>query len=154
MATSRKRGMENENGAPKIRFRNYRPQDKKLKVETVKVPLPKPLLDDAARSEAVRAEKENGPTPYAKKNDNPEIEDPIQREIAAHQKEQGGDDLINIAPKKPNWDLKRDVMKKMEKLNRRTQMAIVELIKERIEREAAEESSEEESDESSEEEET
>ena len=53
------------------------------------------------------------------------------------------------------WDRSCDIYHfmifQMEKLNRRTQMAIVELIKERIEREAAEESSEEESDESSEE---
>jgi len=52
--------------------------------------------------------------------------------------------MLNIAPRKPNWDLKRDVAKKMEKLNRRTQLAIVELLKERIEREAAEASDDEE----------
>lgn len=39
---------------------------------------------------------------------------------------------LNIAPKKANWDLKRDVEKKLEKLNRRTQRAIVEIIRERM----------------------
>ncbi|KAK3106524.1 hypothetical protein FSP39_021845, partial [Pinctada imbricata] len=41
-------------------------------------------------------------------------------------------DLINLAPRKPDWDLKRDVAKKLEKLERRTQKAIAELIRERL----------------------
>lgn len=40
--------------------------------------------------------------------------------------------MLNIAPRKPNWDLKRDVAKKMEKLDRMTQKAIVELLREKI----------------------
>ena len=36
--------------------------------------------------------------------------------------------LVNVAPKKPNWDLRRDVAKKLEKLERRTQRAIIELL--------------------------
>ncbi|CDR18960.1 unnamed protein product [Oncorhynchus mykiss] len=39
-------------------------------------------------------------------------------------------DLANLAPRKPDWDLKRDVAKKLEKLERRTQKAIAELIRE------------------------
>jgi coiled-coil domain-containing protein 12 len=38
-----------------------------------------------------------------------------------------------LAPKKPNWDLKRDVEKKLEKLDRRTQRAIYEIIRQRLE---------------------
>ena len=57
--------------------------------------------------------------------------------------------MLNIAPKKPNWDLKRDIAKKMEKLNRRTQVAIVGLIKERIEKQAEEESDSDEDDDES-----
>ena len=64
------------------------------------------------------------------------------------QSEHGGSELLNIAPRKPNWDLKRDVAKKMEKLNRRTQLAIVELIRERIAAEAQEGSDDGEGDES------
>ena len=36
--------------------------------------------------------------------------------------------LVNVAPKKPNWDLRRDVAKQLEKLERRTQRAIVQLL--------------------------
>ena len=35
-----------------------------------------------------------------------------------------------------NWDLKRDISDKIEKLERRTQKAIVEMLKERLELEA------------------
>lgn len=41
-------------------------------------------------------------------------------------------DIANLAPRKPDWDLKRDVAKKLEKLERRTQKAIAELIRERL----------------------
>lgn len=38
--------------------------------------------------------------------------------------------LLNIAPKKANWDLKRDIQGQLDKLERRTQKAIVEIIQE------------------------
>lgn len=40
------------------------------------------------------------------------------------------DPFVNIAPKKPNWDLRRDVQKRIEKLERRTQKAIYQLMRE------------------------
>jgi len=36
--------------------------------------------------------------------------------------------LTNLAPKKIDWDLKRDISKKLDKLERRTQKAILELL--------------------------
>ncbi|RKP06451.1 mRNA splicing factor [Thamnocephalis sphaerospora] len=41
-------------------------------------------------------------------------------------------DLFTLAPKKANWDLKRDVEKKLARLERRTQASIVELIRQRL----------------------
>ncbi|KAG9097275.1 hypothetical protein FRC06_007732 [Ceratobasidium sp. 370] len=41
-------------------------------------------------------------------------------------------DLLNIAPKRPNWDLKRDLEKKLVKLERQTQRAIHTLIRQRL----------------------
>lgn len=38
--------------------------------------------------------------------------------------------VIDVAPKKANWDLKRDIAKKMQKLERRTQVALLEIMKE------------------------
>jgi len=42
------------------------------------------------------------------------------------------DPFVNIAPKKPNWDLRRDVQKRLDKLERRTQKAIYQLMREYI----------------------
>ena len=41
-------------------------------------------------------------------------------------------DLFKLQPKKPNWDLKRDVERKMERLNVRTENAIAMLVRERV----------------------
>lgn len=41
-------------------------------------------------------------------------------------------DLFKLQPKKPNWDLKRDLDRKMEVLNVRTENAIARLVRERI----------------------
>ena len=41
-----------------------------------------------------------------------------------------------MAPRKPDWDLKRDAAKKLEKLERRTQRAIAELIRDRLKNES------------------
>lgn len=41
-------------------------------------------------------------------------------------------DIQNLAPRKPDWDLKRDVAKKLELLDRRTQRAIAEIIRDRL----------------------
>lgn len=38
--------------------------------------------------------------------------------------------LVNIAPKKANWDLKRDVQPKLDKLERRTQRAMLDMMRE------------------------
>lgn len=42
-------------------------------------------------------------------------------------------DLFKLQPKKPNWDLKRDLQRKMEILNVQTENAIARLVRERIE---------------------
>ncbi|MEW5299566.1 MAG: hypothetical protein WDW38_004394 [Sanguina aurantia] len=40
------------------------------------------------------------------------------------------DVLINVAPKKANWDLKRDIEPLISKLERRTQRALIEILQE------------------------
>merc|ERR1719203_159035 len=46
------------------------------------------------------------------------------------------------APKKVNWDLKRDIESRINRLERKTQKAIVELLRERLEREACQDADE------------
>ena len=48
----------------------------------------------------------------------------------------GTEAILAAAPKKANWDLKRDIQQKVDKLERRTQKAIVELLKQRLEQQA------------------
>ncbi len=46
---------------------------------------------------------------------------------------------LNIVPKKNNSDLKRSLAKKLEKLNRKTEIAILEIIKENLKKQKSEE---------------
>ncbi|KNC98619.1 uncharacterized protein SPPG_06299 [Spizellomyces punctatus DAOM BR117] len=41
-------------------------------------------------------------------------------------------ELLDLAPKKPNWDLKRDLEQRMDRLQRKTQGCIAELIRARL----------------------
>jgi len=47
--------------------------------------------------------------------------------------------IVNVAPKKANWDLRRDIAAKLAKLERRTQTAIIKLAAEEEERRQREE---------------
>ncbi|KAI1105086.1 cwf18 pre-mRNA splicing factor-domain-containing protein [Jackrogersella minutella] len=61
-----------------------------------------------------------------------EVEAEIKRKAAEDAKDDKGIDLFKLQPKKPNWDLKRDLDKKLEILNVRTDNAIAKLVRERI----------------------
>ena len=61
-----------------------------------------------------------------------------KQEIHTNDKRGAAADTTAMAPKKINWELKRDIRDKLNKLERRTQKAIVEVLKERLEHEAAE----------------
>ncbi|KAM4705342.1 coiled-coil domain-containing protein 12 [Rhinophrynus dorsalis] len=87
-----------------LKMRNYTPEDDVLKQR--QVPQAKPISVEEKVKDQLEAAK-------------PE---PIIEEV----------DLANLAPRKPDWDLKRDVAKKLEKLEKRTQRAIAELIRERL----------------------
>ncbi|KAL8775667.1 MAG: hypothetical protein Q9209_000163 [Squamulea sp. 1 TL-2023] len=61
------------------------------------------------------------------------LEQETREKEAKEEREDKPIDLFKLQPKKPNWDLKRDVARKMEVLNRRTDNAIARLVRERIE---------------------
>jgi len=81
-----------------LKFRNYRPKDKKLQEYVLARP----------------------PLPNITK----EITSKLDQLITIDETQQLG----NLAPKKPTWDLKRDVEKKLEKLDKKTQQSILKLI--------------------------
>ncbi|CAF0809647.1 unnamed protein product [Didymodactylos carnosus] len=90
---------------PKPIFRNYKPISKDLNA----ILLPKPkLIDIKPMIEDVGSGETNGPPP---------IDDV---------------DLTTLAPRKPDWDLKRDVEKKLKRLEKRTTRAIAELTRQRL----------------------
>lgn len=60
------------------------------------------------------------------------IETTVRTEALNAETDDTGVDLFKLQPKKPNWDLKRDLDKKLEVLNVRTENAIAQLVRERI----------------------
>ncbi|KAG6865924.1 hypothetical protein C0991_010425 [Blastosporella zonata] len=74
-----------------------------------------------------------------KRNPLDDIEDTIEKNVEGlaemiisedEQRRAQDLDVFNIAPKRPNWDLKRDMDKKLAKLERKTQEAVHTLIRE------------------------
>lgn len=61
-----------------------------------------------------------------------ELEAELKRKAEQEAKEDKGIDLFKLQPKKPNWDLKRELNKKLEVLNVRTDNAIARLVRERL----------------------
>ncbi|CAM1500879.1 Fc.00g100410.m01.CDS01 [Cosmosporella sp. VM-42] len=60
------------------------------------------------------------------------VEAEVKQKAADEAQDDKGIDLFKLQPKKPNWDLKRQLDKKMEVLNVRTDNAIARLVRERI----------------------
>lgn len=101
-----------------ISFRNYAPNDASMEEQ---------------ESKKARVEEEEQQEQSEPKSALQAALNQAQSEITTKEKS-----VESMAPKKINWDLKRDVEKKIAKLEKRTQKAIVELLKERLEREATE----------------
>ncbi|GFH29024.1 uncharacterized protein HaLaN_27613 [Haematococcus lacustris] len=65
----------------------------------------------------------------------PKLEEP---QVTKKPEEAAQEDLlVNVAPKKANWDLKRDVQAQLDKLERRTQRAIIEIMREQESQQSA-----------------
>ncbi|GAO18485.1 uncharacterized protein UV8b_07301 [Ustilaginoidea virens] len=61
-----------------------------------------------------------------------EVEAKIRQQAAEDAQDDKGLDLFKLQPKKPNWDLKRNLEAKMQMLNVRTDNAVARLVRERI----------------------
>ncbi|KAG6016907.1 hypothetical protein E4U54_000148 [Claviceps lovelessii] len=61
-----------------------------------------------------------------------EVESKIRQQAAEEARDDKGLDLFKLQPKKPNWDLKRNLESKLDVLNVRTDNAIARLVRERI----------------------
>ena len=97
-----------------IQFKNYKPYDTKLKKYVVP-----PSDDDYIQSMRKSVVLDSSGTPIEMNI--------IKRELALLKSEE-----INIVPKKSNYDLKGQVEKRLSKLKKRTQKAIVEILREKL----------------------
>ncbi|KAH8893159.1 hypothetical protein GQ53DRAFT_745410 [Thozetella sp. PMI_491] len=61
-----------------------------------------------------------------------DLEEETMRQAAVDAQDDKGIDIFKLQPKKPNWDLKRELNKKLEVLNMRTDHAIAKLVRERL----------------------
>ncbi|KAK3945941.1 cwf18 pre-mRNA splicing factor-domain-containing protein [Diplogelasinospora grovesii] len=61
-----------------------------------------------------------------------DLEEESKRQAAIDAQDDKGIDLFKLQPKKPNWDLKRELNQKMEVLNVRTDNAIARMVRERL----------------------
>ena len=105
-----------------VAFRNYAPKDVTLRA-----------------TEHEEGDKDEEEEPASKKQRTESTKSALQQALEEAKQEApatSGGDIEESAPKKINWDLKRDIAPKLEKLEKRTQRAIVELLKERLESEA------------------
>jgi coiled-coil domain-containing protein 12 len=92
-----------------IRFRNYKPYDSSLVVK-----------DDEPVSNITKDVE----APVATRKDETDV---IKKELAQYNEEE-----LNIVPKKANWDLKCQIEGKLIKLKRKTQRAIVDIMREKL----------------------
>eukprot|EP00301_Raphidiophrys_heterophryoidea_P023556 c739_g1_i1.p1 GENE.c739_g1_i1~~c739_g1_i1.p1 ORF type:complete len:231 (+),score=67.82 c739_g1_i1:74-694(+) len=123
-----------EPAEPKLKFRNYTPHDKTIDFEIVKAPLAPDLTKDLAPiKESVRKlrqlsgveEKRAAPAGFVRDSSQQVVEQvPKFTETETP--------LVELAPKKANWDLKRDVTPKLEKLKHRTDKAIMEMLRQKV----------------------
>ncbi|KAK4156259.1 cwf18 pre-mRNA splicing factor-domain-containing protein [Chaetomidium leptoderma] len=67
-----------------------------------------------------------------------DLESESRRQAAADAQDDKGIDLFKLQPKKPNWDLKRELNLKTEVLHVRTENAIARLVRERLAEKKAE----------------
>jgi coiled-coil domain-containing protein 12 len=98
-----------------INFKSYKPTS----VELVDFQKDMPLIGE----EALRANVDTVETRVLE----------INKQVVEENSKAGQElDLENLAPRKPNWDLKRDLEKKMKRLDKLTAIAMSEIIRERL----------------------
>lgn len=120
---------------PVIRFRNYRPADPALLSAGVAVVLPQPALPSAAVKEAEQAELARLLATPVSDSDKSQFPTSISLQYVVLVRQQVEATAATL-PKKVDWDLKRDVAARLAKLDRQTQRAIAEIVRERVRTEA------------------
>ena len=134
-----------------IAFRNYAPTDKSLSSQQLQQQSNEDEIESIHPSASKRPRTQETDTtqpekiaPISSSNALKNALHEASMQVAATPN--ATDTVTSMAPKKINWDLKRDISDKLAKLERRTQKAIVRILKERLELEAAKAVNEDDSD--------
>lgn len=130
-----------DSSKPTLSFRNYVPKDASLDAASAT-----PDNDNDAKQLSKRQKTTNSNDDDGSSTQKSALEIALakssreSREAAGQNVGAAGGwtKVTPVSTKKVNWDLKRDIQQKMDKLERRTQRAIVGLLRERLEKEAAE----------------
>lgn len=93
--------------------------------------LPKPVFRNYRATDEVLQQSQLSDTPAG---DVEQLVQPIIDRVAEEQQKEANTnlDMSRLAPRKPDWDLKRDLAARLERLERRTQRSIAELIRQRL----------------------
>lgn len=134
------RAEDEGNPVKKIRFRNYKPSDDSLSSSNKQGELPSDLnkirqkeslspksntgIKEIQRDSLDNDRRNNEPIAAALQE---QAADAVKRELASLQS-----DVIHVVPKKANWDIKAMVQGRLEKLKRRTKIAIVEILRQKL----------------------
>ncbi|KAG0057159.1 hypothetical protein BGZ83_001102 [Gryganskiella cystojenkinii] len=110
-ALKKRKAESSTNGDQKdvsLSFRNYTPLNADLKAEDSQITTLADLGDTVEKK----------------------MEGVVERTLQEEEEKRAKDvDIFALAPKKPNWDLKRDIEPKLAKLEKKTRAAIIELIR-------------------------
>jgi hypothetical protein len=146
---------------PKMKFRNYQPYDKNLTkkartdeptpaaIEAAAVPVPastvvedsnaiemdvEPVVEAVVAAVTTHQQQQLQQQQQQSIQQSQQIEEEekslIKRELRQFMNDAG--EQVNIVPKKANWDLKNQVEGRLEKLQRRTQRAIVDMLRQKM----------------------
>ncbi|KAF9339895.1 hypothetical protein BGZ91_004313, partial [Linnemannia elongata] len=101
-------GVTKRNNIENMSFRNYTPVNETLKDQESKITTPADIGDTVEKK----------------------MEGVVEKVIQEEDEKRAKDvDIFTLAPKKPNWDLKRDIEPQLLKLEKKTRAAVIELIR-------------------------
>ena len=115
---------EQGHSAKKMKFRNYLPHDAKLGSDSAKT-------DKETEESASESKGGDGDRKSKEMNKGKKVEtgvDLIQQELAAFDAK----DDVKVLPQKPDQDLRMQVDGRLKKLKKRTQRAIVDILREKL----------------------
>ena len=144
---------------PSLKFRNYTPADVSLEeMATASASQPsdgankRPRLRNDEEEAVAKTTSASAPSSTTATTEASDNKSALERALAKARADMAPESQSRQAalsssavapaavgnPKKINWDLKRGIQSKLDKLEKRTQKAIVALLKERLEKDAAE----------------